>query len=592
MFGLARTRWTIDLSDDPASGLAAHLTQEDRVLLGELAAALGPRPTTGAMAGLIDALVALGLGTLQADGRLAFEVDPVERLLLDARSVLPRLFAEERAALATAVAAATGGSSVAAVATVPLGTTASVALDLVGPLGVSVSVTGTTLAGGASLGGTATVTSAGRVAVSAAVGIGEGSGPNGRFGVAVTVDTAAAAPVAASLTRTGGADGMPRSVALLPVPDVEALGRLGAAALPAEVARMALELAVRELPALAPLCDAVGLRDPVAARVRVPAGLMADPAGWLLSTATLGAAGGRPDPARVAAVVGALRALVPGPHPADGLALPWGLVLRTADVSGTLRVTVGLPTPLQLGNLRVSGSAGLDLQPSGAVAPAFTAVLDLTDPGAPATVLGGIDVGLGATVSAAARVPIGATILTVPVLPVSGGLGGLAGAATRALPIALDALTEVGTFGGLDVGAAVAALGDALDLRVAGHVRPRPAGAAADGRAVASASSILPTAPISPPRCGCCSTRSCPAPSAAPAPSSSSTSAPTSASTSTSPPPCRPSASRPRRFDRSTSCPSAVSCASAPAASARCASASRSPTPICCGSAGWPCCRV
>ena len=196
---------------------------------------------------------------------------------------------------------------------------------------------------------------------------------------------------------------------------------------------------------------------------------MADPAGWLLSTATLGAAGGRPDPVRVAAVVGALRALVPGPHPADGLALPWGLVLRTADVSGTLRVTVGLPTPLQLGNLRVSGSAGLDLQPSGAVAPAFTAVLDLTDPGAPASVLGGIDVGLGATVSAAARVPIGATILTVPVLPVGGGLGGLAGAATRALPIALDALTEVGTFGGLDVGAAVTALGDALDLHVAGH---------------------------------------------------------------------------------------------------------------------------
>ena len=127
VFGLARARWTIDLSDDPASGLAAHLTQEDRVLLGELAAALGARPTTGAMAGLIDALVALGLGTLQADGRLAFEVDPVERLLLDARSVLPRLFAEERAALATAIAATTGGSSVAAVATVPLGTTASVA---------------------------------------------------------------------------------------------------------------------------------------------------------------------------------------------------------------------------------------------------------------------------------------------------------------------------------------------------------------------------------------------------------------------------------------------------------------------------------
>ena len=312
---------------------------------------------------------------------------------------------------------------------------------------------------------------------------------------------------------------------------------------------MALELAVRELPALAPLCDAVGLRDAVA-------GARAGPGGADGRSRRLAAQHGdaRRDgwPARPGAGRGGgrrLAGLVPGPHPADGLALPWGLVLRTADVSGTLRVTVGLPTPMQLGSLRVSGSAGLDLQP---VRRRGAGVRRRARPhrsgGARLRSSAASTSGSGATVSAAARVPIGATTLTIPVLPLSGGLGWSRRGGQRALPIALDALTEVGTFGGLDVGAAVAALGDALDLP-----RRRPASTSSSWSCWLTAG-LSPAAPRScqPHRSrrrapGCCSTRSCPARSAAPAPSSTSSSAPTSASTSTSPPACRPSASRPQR---------------------------------------------
>ena len=145
--------------------------------------------------------------------------------------------------------------------------------------------------------------------------------------------------------------------------------------------------------------------------------------------------------------------------------MPWGLELRSSETAGILRVNLGLPGPLDLGALRVGATAGLELGPTGALAPTVSVSLDLTDAGTPVTVLGGLDVALGSTISAAARLPLGGSTLTIPLLPVSGGLGGLAGAAARALPLALDALTHVGTFGAIDVGAAIAALADALDLR-------------------------------------------------------------------------------------------------------------------------------
>ena len=113
--------WPLALSLAPDSGLPAHLTQEDRVLLGELASALGPRPPGGLLASIFDAVVALGLGTRQPDDRIAFEVDPMEQLLLDARSVLPRLTATGRSALAAALAALGGGTVTGGVAVVPLG---------------------------------------------------------------------------------------------------------------------------------------------------------------------------------------------------------------------------------------------------------------------------------------------------------------------------------------------------------------------------------------------------------------------------------------------------------------------------------------
>ena len=196
---------------------------------------------------------------------------------------------------------------------------------------------------------------------------------------------------------------------------------------------------------------------------------MADPVGWMLGTDALGTGAAGPDPVRVDALLAAVRAIVPGAHPPSGLALPWGLELRTTAAGGTFAASLALPAPVDLGALRVAASAGLTLGTNGALAPSLAVTLDLTDEGAPAAVLGGIDVSfvVPAAINAAARLPLGASLLTVPLLPASGGLGGLAATAARALPLALDALTAVGTHGGVAIGPLVGALGDALDLRVA-----------------------------------------------------------------------------------------------------------------------------
>ena len=115
----------------------------------------------------------------------------------------------------------------------------------------------------------------------------------------VTVNTRAAVPVAAQLTRTGGADGLARSVALLPVSDVTGLEHLATAFAPAAIAQLVGDFASREVATLGPLLEAAGVRDPVSQQVRVPSGLMADPLGRFLSSArpSARAADGRTPPA-------------------------------------------------------------------------------------------------------------------------------------------------------------------------------------------------------------------------------------------------------------------------------------------------------
>ena len=324
---------------------------------------------------------------------------------------------------------------------------------------------GLALVDGCTLAGSATVHAGGRVEGDVSIGPSAAAGPSGRPSLAVAVDSAAAVPARVRLLRDGGADGLPRDVALFPEPDTVALERFVVAIAPAEVLRLVAAFARREVPALGDLFEALGLADSTG-RFRVPAALMADPARWFLDAATLGATDGRPDIARLQSLFAAVRGLVPGAHPPDGIQLPWGLQVRATVAAGVLRARLGWGTPESIGALRLSGAVALELSPTGALSPVVDLVVDLTDPGAPGTVLGGIDVGIGATPTVAARIPVGGGApITVPLLPIAGGLGGLAGAAERALPLALDALTNVGTFAGLDVGAAVATLGDALDLR-------------------------------------------------------------------------------------------------------------------------------
>ena len=275
-FGIARARWPLALSLDPAADLSPHLTQEDRLLLGELADALGPRPASGALRALMDGLVALGLGQLGSDLRFTFEVDPVEQLLVDARSALPRLTATGRTPLAAALAGLTGGSATAGAATLPLGDGLTLSVDLgtgAAPIQVALATApaGLTVAGGVNLGGSVAIDTAGGVALALTVGLGTGEGPNGRLGFTVALDTRLPVPLTAALTRTGGAEGIVRSVPLLPTTDVTGPERLITAMVPGELDAWRLEFAAREVAALAPLLQVIGLRDPASGRVRHPA---------------------------------------------------------------------------------------------------------------------------------------------------------------------------------------------------------------------------------------------------------------------------------------------------------------------------------
>ena len=465
--GVSTGRWLFSLSDDPATGLASHLSQEERVLLGEVATALGTRPTSGPLRGLFDLLVSVGLATIDATQHLAFASDPIEQSLLDGRNLLATARTHQ-SDVVNSIASWFGGAAVGTVVTVPIDANAQLVLDLgdaTHPLRVTLSTTGPGLAlmGGSTIRGSATVERGGRVELDVHLDSSAGSGSHGRLGLALTVDTAAAVPVRATLERTGGVEGLARLVPLLPTPDTGALLRLVESVAPAEIVRLMAEYMAREVPALRALFDAVSLR--VGGRVVLPAALMADPAAWFLSTATLGASDGRVDPARVQSVFAAVRALVPGSHPANAVALPWGLELRCATNGGTLRATVGLSAPMSIASLQLQGSFGLELPTAGAVSPVVALTLDLLDPVTPSTVLGGIDLAVSNTVNAAARIPVGSTILTLPLLPIPGGLGDLAAGARRALPLALDALVTIGVHGGFDVGSAIGALGDALDLR-------------------------------------------------------------------------------------------------------------------------------
>ena len=465
--GVIRPRWVVDLADPARAG---ELSAEERALLGAVLAGLGPLPASGSLRAAADLLAALGVVTISSAGSVAVDPGALERLLATPAALLTSAGTAGRAAAAAAASALLGGN------TIDLGDGFELVVDLTAaPAAITLrtQTSGVALPVGLVLGGSVGAEIGGRVTATLSLSA-AGDGPNGRPVLTLEADSdppgSTSEPVvsaAIDLRRPDGSSA--RHVALLPAPDGAGLLQLATEIAPASLLRIALAAVRDEVPAAAPLLAALGFgstTDPI----RVPAGLLADPAGWLLDGAALGglAGTGRPDPARLVALVDAVASLVGGAGATAGaLDLPWDLELRVEPSGGGVAARLVWPAPLTAGAVRLDGEVGLALTAAGVLQPTVLVTVDLLDPagGVTAAVLGGLRLDVtGAEVTASAHV--GTT--TLPLLPAGPGLGALAGAAAlRALPVALDALAAVPA----PVGTIIGALGDALGLRVAGTFR-------------------------------------------------------------------------------------------------------------------------
>ncbi|MBK9316487.1 MAG: hypothetical protein IPM55_19920 [Acidobacteria bacterium] len=263
-------------------------------------------------------------------------------------------------------------------------------------------------------------------------------------------------------TQPGGAV---ETVQMWPNPDAQTIARTLTKAAPSLGGHAALELMRRADDSARPVIDAVldalgllyGSAGDADRALRPLAGLLADPAGWILSAGSLAAS-----PGRIQGLFDALRPLL-GVAGAAGspLDLANGVSLKVESAGAGARLALSVdPTvwgaPAGV-TARLAGglSATLTVAPSGPPVPGLEAHVGLTgaDPGRQAVYVrlgaGGIELFL--------RPATGSDISLIPFA----GLGSLAAAAEAALPFLLDRLAEVpGTTGNL-----VQAVGDALALR-------------------------------------------------------------------------------------------------------------------------------
>jgi len=481
-----RTRWTIApdaaaaiaadaagaaevAAETAASSVTTTLLPEARIALGRLAERLAD-PASGTVAGwLVDLFRAARL--IDASG--GFVAESVERLIGDPLAHLRDLRTDSAAlsSLARAVerfSAAAPTPGTAAVASLGWGPV-TLALDLAGgTAGLEVAETAgrgaVTWSLAAALGPSGPSLTAGLGAAA------PGSGPAGGLRLELT-----APHVRADLVWTHGAAA--DRLALWPSPDAGGIGRALARIIPAEVARAGLS-AVRELdPSAQPVVDAIldafGLltADTGAGRmVRLPAALVADPAGFFRHPGVLGGPGGV-DAARMSALLDAARPLLGISGGPGEWQLATGVTITAAAAGSRVRLGLQLDStafslpPAATSRLTASLSVALLL---GAGTPGADIDIALGTPGAaPGRSAAHLEVTTGAPVRLYLRPATGADI---PLLPAGTGLAGLATAAvTKALPVVLDELAGM-TGAGLPVTVAgvVAALGDALGVRSGG----------------------------------------------------------------------------------------------------------------------------
>ncbi len=265
--------------------------------------------------------------------------------------------------------------------------------------------------------------------------------------------------------------GVSDTAPLWPAPDVPAVTRMLAHALPSLVAQVALELMRRAdasaRPVIDAALDALGLLQGTATGTPADAqralqplvGLLRDPLNWLGHSAALAA-----QPARIQALFDALRPLM-GLGGAAGSPLPLatGVSLAVTAVGAGARLALNVdPSGWAAANAaapRLAGGIGASLLLLPGQVPVPGMVLNLGLSGAPAG---------RQAVHAAIGTPGGLQVFLrplsgadIPLVPFA-GLGALSAVAQAALPFLLDRLAERPA----PVGPLVAKLGDALALRV------------------------------------------------------------------------------------------------------------------------------
>jgi len=430
--GLVADRLVLGDGGDPGAGV----TPQARVLLGRLASTLGPAPAGGQLAGVVALLEAAGLtDPAVAAPAVGLSVDAITKLIVDPAGQLRGALssASARAAAAAALRQAladttsTAGQAAVTVGGVTLG------VDLGAPVAaLRVSAAELALAGGL------TVTADGGIDAngqwSGAVTLGP-SGPPGPAGSPHLRISAGPSGPAVGLHLGGLAQ---PDLSLWPLPSGSSVADLlpAAAAMFAGVLARDLIGAVRDLDQarLDPVLDFLGLLDGSGptATVRLPAGLVADPAGWLGRSL----AGQGLDPDRVASLVDAVRELAGLPAAAHGtLPLPLGATLTAGPgAGGGLAVTLAVTA--DAGDLHVACSGGLIIG-LGAAPP----VPVLTAAAGPAGGTAALWLGLtGSSLTATLALGNGNVVQLYPSGP---GLGSLASAAlTAALPLVLEQLEQ------------------------------------------------------------------------------------------------------------------------------------------------------
>jgi large repetitive protein len=476
VFGIDRPTWDIDLGDPSSTGLSP----EAQVLLGEVTVGISPLPASGVSRALADALAATGIVSVAADGWVTLLPDPVARFLADPASELGALIGDpaRRSTLLGAVRDLLG---------LPESTDEELLVPLPGGFELAVepgpptSIELRTADPGVELGGLLTVD--GGVAVDTAGGLAAAvtvRPTGGGLALAVEADRWTDPPLRMRVEVEDGSG--PAAIDLYPDFDpADVWGRL-AAALPAELLRLALEWAAQNGPQeLVAVLDTLGLwdRGPPATRVRGLGPLLRDPVGWLTRPGALGD-GDAVSPARVRALVDAVRELLGGTGDPGTIRLPWDMEVAVTDRDGSLEVITRWRDPVARGQVRITGELILLVGPGFTVTPSLAAGVRVGDLAGPLGITAaGLELAFAEAtgVSAVARFERPAGALSLTLLPASGGFGALAsmtpGAAVQAvLPLALDAVTELGADSPgspLDqLGDAVAALGDALDLRTGG----------------------------------------------------------------------------------------------------------------------------